>query len=347
MEVEMKNIVMSVVYAVILGGVILAAIGLMLYAANSEIDAPPAAAAPELLSTATLHYPGVTETILPLASPTMPLIQTPTPNAAATVAYINWDAAQKNLEAANIEGAAIVKAAEIAAQAAAIKAESDDNLAQAAIVLQERRNEEAALNAQNAYFAMRRDEIHSSLVLAEKRSFGDVIWGVALICLSIAMVISAWLRRPNQVIVERVAGQTKQVTGLMEKETDGNGWDRIAPIPDEISVEMVYFWLRIALDNKDSLAVDAWESRKDSPFKSPLYRRWHRWLTDPRHRFLAGDPARRNITILSERGRRYFVQRWMPANPLPYRSNDPESATIATVTTGIVATGAEGEGVLG
>lgn len=341
----MKNVVMNVVYAVILGGVLLAAIGLMLYAANSEIDAPPAAAAPELLSTATLHYPGVTETILPLASPTMPLIQTPTPNAAATVAYINWDAAQKNLEAANVEAVAIIEAAKIAAQAADKKAESDQNLAQAAIALQERRNEEAALNTQNAYYAMRRDEIHADLVIAEKKSLGDLIWGGALICLSIAMVISAWLRKPAQIVVKRAAEQSKAVAGLMEKETDGNGWDRIAPIPDGISVEMVYFWLRVALDNKDSLAVDAWESRKDSPFKSPLYRRWHRWLTDPRHRFLAGDPARRNITILSERGRRYFVQRWMPANPLPYRSEGLENATSATVSTGPVATGAEGEGL--
>lgn len=339
----MKHI-QNIFIAVVLGGVVLAAIGVMLAAAGSEVDIPPAVAAPEL-PTATLYYPGMTETEMPLPSPTMQVLITPTPNAAATVAWVNWDAAQKNLEAANVEAAAIIEAAKIAALAADKKSESDQNLAQAAIILQERRNEEAALNTQNAYYAMRRDEIHANLVIAEKKSFGDVIWAVALICLSIAMVVSAWLRKPAQIVVQRTAEQSKAVAGLMEKETDGNGWDRIAPIPDGISVEMVYFWLRIALDNKDSLAVDAWESRKDSPFKSPLYRRWHRWLTDPRHRFLAGDPARRNITILSERGRRYFVQRWMPANPLPYHSVGPENASIATVTTGIVATGAEGEGL--
>lgn len=340
----MKNIVMNVVYAVILGGVLLAAIGLMLYAANSEIDVPPAAAAPELLSTATLHYPGVTETVLPLASPTMQLIQTPTPNAAATVAYINWDAAQKNLEAANVEAAAIVEAARIAAQAADKKSLSDEKLAQAAIVLQERRNKEAELNTQNEYYAMRRDEIHADLVIAEKKSFGDLIWGGALICLSIAMVISAWLRRPaHQVVVKRTAEQPKPVAALMEKD-DAGGWDRVGETPDEISVEMIYFWLKIALDNKESLAVDAWEARR-SPFTPTLYRVWHRWCNDPRRRFLAGDPARRNMTILSDRGRRYFVQRWMPANPLPYRSEGQENATSAPVSTGPVATGAEGEGL--
>jgi len=338
----MKNIVMNIIYVVILGGVVLAAIGLLLYAAGSEGDAP-VVAAPELLPTATLYYPAA-EADMPLPSPTMQAAMiSPTPNAAATVAYINWDAAQKNLEAANIEGAAIVKAAEIAAQAAAIKAESDDNLAQAAIVLQERRNEEAALNAQNAYFAMRRDEIHSSLVLAEKRAFGDVIWGVALICLSIAMVVSAWLRRPAQVVVERSAEQPKPITALMEKD-DAGGWDRIGDTPGDISVEMIYFWLKIALDNKESLAVDAWEARK-SPFTPTLYRVWHRWCNDPRRRFLAGDPARRNMTILSDRGRRYFVQRWMPANPLPYHADGPENANSVTVTTGPVATVAEGEGL--
>jgi len=332
-------------YVIILFALLAAIVGFALIELGGHDNAAVAADAaqssePVILATATLVQ-------IMQAAPTATVYQTPTPNQQATLVAMELEAANKNLEASGRNATAVVQAAQLNAQAIQYQADADVRISENDVILQTLINKGKEYDAMMMNYAMRRDEIHSSLELSEKRSFGDVIWAVALICLSIAMIISAWMRKPAQIVVARAAEQSKAVAGLMEKETDGNGWDRIAPIPDGISVEMVYFWLRIALDNKDSLAVDAWESRKDSPFKSPLYRRWHRWLTDPRHRFLAGDPARRNITILSERGRRYFVQRWMPANPLPYRSNDPESATIATVTTGIVATGAEGEGVLG
>ncbi|PKN91084.1 MAG: hypothetical protein CVU44_20935 [Chloroflexi bacterium HGW-Chloroflexi-6] len=309
----------------------LAACGAYFWESEKEMSmvraAPETDRQPVILATATLYIEPVTVTPAPT------IYVTPTPNEAATIAQINLEAANKNLEASGRQATAIVDAARIAAQALAQKSESDERLAGQAVLLQELVNKGKTIDAMMLSFGLRRDEInlaHDQLNEGKNRVWVEALWASALICLAAAMVVTALLRRSVQ-----HAAPVKQV---LHVEKPGGGTERI-PAPPVQDYESFMAWAGAVVAG-ETVAVDHWEQ---SGMFVGSYRKVHSWLV--RWHLIMRHP-KSGRAVLNPTGERVLVE-WIIAYPLPHNNESAKKAALSSVHTDSVTTETVGEGLSG
>lgn len=264
------------------------------------------------------------------ATPVPTIYVTPTLNEAATVAQINLEAANKNLQASGTQAAAIVEAANIDAQAGQRKSESDERLAAQAIVLQKLINDGKSIEAMMMSFALRRDEIHLAFERLEADKSGiwvEAAWAFGLVCLAGAMVFTALMRRSAP-----VAEPVKQVIHVDKPE---GGTERV-PAPPVQDYESFVDWVGAVVAG-ETVAVDFWEH---AGMFVGNYRKVHTWLV--RWKLIMRHP-KTGKAVLNAKGEQVLVA-WLVANPLPYNEKSARNAPLPSVHTESVRTEAEGEG---
>jgi hypothetical protein len=256
----------------------------------------------------------------PIPSP-MPTAE-PTINAAATTAAINLAAAEKNYQAAEIQAKAITDAANIEATALIEKGKSEENVANAAILLQQAKNDEQALINKNIELQEKLlEEQNNAVALGIEDKYASarivvIVAGVVLIAVLIIIFSIKFLRDQHREPAQ--PANTKQVIHI----SDGGQTDRVPPPPG--TLEALHDWMLAGLAGR-SLAINEWEQ---SGQYDGDYRELYVWAG--RWKLLMRQPQT-GWTVLSERGVR-VCRAWMAANPLPHHEIDAELAPIPSMS---------------